>query len=76
MSNDDREARILRDRRTSLGLTQGQVATEAGIEMRAYQRYGCGEKREKGNTEHGRNSCEDGCEVAVNSDEDEAVTMI
>ena len=36
---DDREARILRERRASLGLTQDQVATEAGIEMRAYQRY-------------------------------------
>ena len=44
-SKDDREARILRDRRTSLGLTQDQVATEAGIEMRAYQRYEHGKIR-------------------------------
>ena len=36
---DDREATILRNRRTSLGLTQEQVAAEVGIGMRAYQRY-------------------------------------
>jgi transcriptional regulator with XRE-family HTH domain len=42
---DDREARILRERRASLGLTQDQVATEAGIEMRAYQRYEHGKVR-------------------------------
>ena len=45
MSNDDREAKILRERRASLGLTQDQVATEAGIEMRAYQRYEHGKVR-------------------------------
>ena len=42
---DDREARILRERRASLGLTQDQVATEAGIEMRVYQRYEHGKVR-------------------------------
>ena len=31
---NDREATILRERRIALGLTQGQVATEAGIELR------------------------------------------
>ena len=36
---DERIARILRERRMALGLTQDQAATEAGIEMRAYQRY-------------------------------------
>lgn len=34
-----REATILRQRRESLGLTQKEIATEAGIDMRTYQRY-------------------------------------
>ena len=36
---DEKIARILRERRMALGMTQDQAATEAGIEMRAYQRY-------------------------------------
>lgn len=40
---NSREAKILKERRNSLGLTQDQVATEAGIELRAYQRYEHGE---------------------------------
>ena len=40
---NNREARILRERRISLGLTQSQVAVESGIELRAYQRYEHGE---------------------------------
>lgn len=36
---DDREARILRERRTAMGLTQYQVAAEIGIELQQYQRY-------------------------------------
>ena len=34
-----REAKILRERRTAMGLTQMQVATEVGIELQQYQRY-------------------------------------
>ncbi len=41
---NNREAKILKERRLSLGLTQGQVAAEAGIELRAYQRYEYGEQ--------------------------------
>ena len=36
---DKRIAHILRERRMALGMTQDQAATEAGIELRAYQRY-------------------------------------
>ena len=35
----DREAMILKNRRDSLGLTQDEVAAEAGMSLRAYQRY-------------------------------------
>ena len=38
-STANREATILRQRRESLGLTQKEIATEAGIDMRTYQRY-------------------------------------
>ncbi len=41
--SNNREATIIRERRMALGLTQDQVATEAGIELRAYQRYEYGE---------------------------------
>ena len=34
-----REAQILRERRTAMGLTQHQVAAEVGIELQQYQRY-------------------------------------
>jgi transcriptional regulator with XRE-family HTH domain len=47
---EERVARILRERRSALGLTQGQVATEAGIEMRAYQRYEHGKSHLSGAT--------------------------
>ena len=39
MGKDEREARIIRERRIALGLTQDQVAIEAGLEMQSYQRY-------------------------------------
>lgn len=39
MGKDDREAKILRERRISMGLTQEQLAGEAGMDLRAYQRY-------------------------------------
>lgn len=35
----DRVARILKERRTELGLTQIQVAMESGIELQQYQRF-------------------------------------
>ena len=35
----DREAMILKNRRDSLGLTQDEVAAEADMSLRAYQRY-------------------------------------
>ena len=38
-STANREATILHQRRESLGLTQKEIATEAGIDMRTYQRY-------------------------------------
>ena len=47
---NDREATILRERRIALGLTQGQVATEAGIELQTYQRYEYGKLRLSGAT--------------------------
>lgn len=46
----DREAEILRERRISLGLTQGQVAAEAGMELQTYQRYEYGKLRLSGAT--------------------------
>ena len=45
---DERIAHILRERRMALGLTQDQAATEAGIEMRAYQRYEYGRSQLSG----------------------------
>lgn len=38
-SSDGREAAIIRERRKSLHMTQIQVATEVGIELRQYQKY-------------------------------------
>lgn len=40
-----REARILRERREALGLTQVQIAAEIGIELQQYQRYEYGHSR-------------------------------
>jgi transcriptional regulator with XRE-family HTH domain len=45
---DEKIARILRERRMALGMTQDQAATEAGIEMRAYQRYEYGRSQLSG----------------------------
>ena len=39
MGKGDRAAGILRERRRSMSLTQEDVAAEAGIGLRAYQRY-------------------------------------
>lgn len=36
---EEREARMLRERRAAMGMTQGQVAAEIGIELQQYQRY-------------------------------------
>lgn len=38
------QAKILKDRRESLGLTQQQVATAAGITLRQYQRFETAER--------------------------------
>ena len=40
---ENREGRILRDRRTALGLTQQEVAQELGMSIHQYQRYEYGE---------------------------------
>lgn len=42
---NNREGLFLRKRRIELGLTQGQVAEQAEIEMQAYQRYEYGKNR-------------------------------
>ena len=36
---DNRESRILQEHRRALGLTQGQVAAKAEIDLQSYQRY-------------------------------------
>lgn len=36
---DDREAKIIRERRDELYMTQLQVAVEAGLGLQEYQRY-------------------------------------
>ena len=40
---DNREGRILRDRRLELGLTQEEIALELGMSLHQYQRYEYGE---------------------------------
>ena len=40
----NREAKILRDRRMELGISQQALATEVGIEVRQYQRYEYGQQ--------------------------------
>lgn len=42
---DDRERRIIRERRIELGLTQEQAAMELGISLQQYQRYEYGERK-------------------------------
>lgn len=42
---NDRDGRIIRDRRIELGLTQEQAAMELGISLQQYQRYEYGERR-------------------------------
>ena len=41
----NKEGDYLRKRRKKLGLTQGQVAEQVGVEMQAYQRYEYGKNR-------------------------------
>ena len=43
--NNDREGRIIRERRIELGLTQEQAALELGISLQQYQRYEYGKRR-------------------------------
>ena len=38
----DRVARILKERRKELGLTQNQVALDSGIELQSYQKFESG----------------------------------
>ena len=40
----NREARILRERRMELGISQQALATEVGMEVRQYQRYEYGQQ--------------------------------
>ena len=42
---DDREGRIIRDRRIEPGLTQEQAAMELGMSLQQYQRYEYEERR-------------------------------
>ena len=41
----NREAKILRERRTELGISQQALATEIGIEVRQYQRFEYGQQQ-------------------------------
>ncbi len=40
----NRIARILKDRRRELGLTQTQVAIESGIDLQSYQKFESGKR--------------------------------
>lgn len=40
----NREAKILRDRRMELGISQQALATEVGIQIRQYQRFEYGQQ--------------------------------
>ena len=42
---ENREGRLLRDRRLELGLTQEEIALELGMSIHQYQRYEYGEHR-------------------------------
>ena len=42
---DDREAKIIRERRDELYMTQLQVAVEAGLGLQEYQRYEYGKAK-------------------------------
>ncbi len=41
----DRVARILKERRKELGLTQNQVALDSGIELQSYQKFESGARK-------------------------------
>lgn len=43
--SDSREARILRERRQELHLTQQDIAIEVGLQLRQYQRFEYGERK-------------------------------
>ena len=43
--SDDREAKIIRERRDELYMTQLQVAVEAGLGLQEYQRYEYGKAK-------------------------------
>ena len=47
MDKNDREAKLIRERRKSLGLTQIQTAVQIGIELQQYQRYEYGAAQNK-----------------------------
>ena len=42
---NDREAAIIRQRRTELGLSQQDIATEVGMQVQQYQRFEYGERK-------------------------------
>lgn len=41
----EKEARILKARRTELGLSQTEVAAQAGIQIQQYQKFEYGDRR-------------------------------
>ena len=45
MSNDNREARIIQERRKQLMRTQADIAVEVGISLQQYQRFEYGQRR-------------------------------
>jgi DNA-binding XRE family transcriptional regulator len=45
MNTIERESRILRERRLELGLSQTEVALNAGLQLQHYQRYEYGDRK-------------------------------
>ncbi len=45
MDKTERESRILRERRLELGLSQTEVALNAGLQLQHYQRYEYGDRK-------------------------------
>ena len=45
MDKTERESRILRERRLELGLSQTEVAINAGLQLQHYQRYEYGDRK-------------------------------